>query len=92
MSLNAKTWADLKKQLKGIEGKAIFKLTRSNSMNDGEFLRVLHKVKPHELVFSDGKNLCYLDINKDSENLIQYFNNGFSFCNCKYTLLQVMEV
>lgn len=46
--LNA--WKELKKQLRQIQGKAVFKLERVNSMNDGTFYRVLHQVKPHELV------------------------------------------
>lgn len=44
-------WDTLKRNLKPLQGKAIFILKRENSLNDGEFLRVLHQVKPHELVF-----------------------------------------
>lgn len=46
--LNATNWKELKKQLRHIQGKAIFKLERVDSMNDGTFYRVLHQVKPHE--------------------------------------------
>lgn len=43
--LNATNWKELKKQLRQIQGKAIFKLERVDSMNDGTFYRVLHQVK-----------------------------------------------
>lgn len=46
--LNATSWKMLKKQLRQLQGKAIFELERNNSMNDGKFLRILHQVKPHE--------------------------------------------
>ena len=45
--LNATNWKELKKQLRQIQGKAIFKLERVDSMNDGTFYRVLHQVKLH---------------------------------------------
>lgn len=32
--LNATNWKELKKQLRQIQGKAVFKLERVNSMND----------------------------------------------------------
>ena len=85
-------WTTLKKSLKPLQGKDIFILTRENSMNDGKFLRVLHQVKPHELVFFDGKQKTYLSINKDSENKVELLENGFKYLNCKYTISKIMEV
>ena len=84
-------WATLKRNLKPLQGKAIFILKRENSLNDGEFLRVLHQVKPHELVFFDGKQKTYLSINKDSENKVELLENGFKYLNCKYTISKIME-
>ena len=89
--LEAKTWKELKKQLRKIQGRAIFELTRTNSANDGTFIRVLHQVKPHQLVFFDGKQLTYLDIDIDAEQSIEFFENGFAFKNCTYTLKKIME-
>lgn len=60
-------------------------------MNDGRFLRVLHQVKTHELVFFDGKQTSSLTITEDMEKHLQFFENGFSFLNCIYTLKQIME-
>lgn len=57
-------------------------------MNDGRFLRVLHQVKTHELVFFDGKQTSSLTITEDMEKHLQFFENGFSFLNCIYTLKQ----
>lgn len=84
--INATNWKELKKQLRSIKGKAIFKLERVNSMNDGTFYRVLHQVKPHELVFFDGKQKVYLLVDANTENTIKYFKNGFKIGNCTYTL------
>lgn len=84
--LNATNWKELKKQLRQMQGKAVFKLERINSMNDGTFYRVLHQVKPHELVFFDGKQLVYLQIGAEIESKIEYFENGFKVGNCTYTL------
>lgn len=89
--LNATNWKELKKQLRTLQGKAIFVLERHNSMNDGEFLRVLHQVRPHELVFSDGKQQMSLDVKPEIEHDIEFFENGFTVKNCKYTLVRVME-
>lgn len=91
MEINATSWKKLKKQLRPLQGKAIFELERTNSMNDGKFLRVLHQVKPHELVFFDGKGKTYLSVSEDAEQDIGFFENGFSVLNCKYTLLRIME-
>lgn len=91
MEINATSWKALKKQLRLLQGKAIFELERTNSMNDGKFLRVLHQVKPHELVFFDGKEKVYLTISEDMEQKMQFFENKFSYLNCTYTLKQVME-
>ncbi len=81
----------MKRQLRPLQGKAIFELERINSMNDGKFLRVLHQVKPHELVFFDGKEKTYLTVSTDMEKNLQLFENGFSFLNCTYTFKQIME-
>lgn len=91
MKINAASWKELKKQLRLLQGKAIFELERTNSMNDGKFLRVLHQVKPHELVFFDGKEKVYLTISEDTEQEMEFLENGFSFLNCTYTLKQIME-
>ena len=90
--INAQNWEELKKQLRPLQGKAIFELERHNSMNDGKFLRVLHQVKAHELVFYDGKQTSTLTIVKDMEKELKFFENGFSFLNCTYTLKQIMGV
>lgn len=89
--INAQSWKELKKQLKPLQGKAIFELERTNSLNNGKFLRVLHQVKPHELVFFDGKEKTYLSVSEDIEQKMRFFENGFFVLNCKYTLKQVME-
>lgn len=89
--INAKSWKELKKQLRPLQGKAIFELDRSNSLNDGKFLRVLHQVKPHELVFFDGNEKVYLSISEEMEQKIIFFENGFTVLNCKYTLVRVVE-
>lgn len=90
--LNATNWKELKNQLRQIQGKAVFKLKRVNSMNDGTFYRVLHQVKPHELVFFDGKQPMYLQVDTRTESEIEYFENGFRIWNCTYTLDRIMEV
>ena len=90
--INATNWKELKKQLKQIQGKTVFKLKRVNSMNDGTFYRVLHQVKPHELVFFDEKQQVYLQVNTETENKIIYFENGFRIGNCTYILDRIMEV
>ena len=57
--LNATNWKELKKQLRQIQGKAVFKLERVNSMNDGTFYRVLHTRQNHISWFSlMENNLC----------------------------------
>lgn len=90
--LNATNWKELKKQLRQMQGKAVFKLERVNSMDNGTFYRVLHQVKPHELVFFDGKQSVYLQVDAVTENKIEYFENGFRIGNCTYTLERIMEV
>ena len=89
--LNATNWKELKKQLRQIQGKAVFKLERVNSMNDGTFYRVLHQVKPHELVFFNGKQSVYLQVDTETESKIEYFENGFRIENCTYTLDRIMN-
>lgn len=84
-------WEILKKKLRPLQGKAILELERSKSLNDGKFLRVLHQVKPHELIFFDGKQKSYLTIEKEDEGKIEILENGFKYLNCKYTFLKVME-
>ena len=90
--LNATNWKELKKQLRQMQGKAAFKLERVNSVEDGTFYRILHQVKPHELVFFDGKQLVYLPVGTKTESEIEYFENGFRIKNCTYTLDRIMEV
>ncbi len=90
--INATNWKELKAQLKPLQGKAIFELERTNSLNDGHFLRVLHRVKSHELIFFDGKQKVYLTILEDTEQKLHFFEDGFSFLNCTYKLKQIMEV
>ena len=89
--IEAKTWTELKKHQRKIQGKAVFELTRIESLNNGTFLRVLHQVKPHELVFFDGKQLTHLVINADAEQNIIFFKNGFTFKNCTYALKAIMD-
>lgn len=89
--INATNWKELKKQLRPLQGKAIFELERCNSLNDGNFLRVLHQVKTHELVFFDGNQTSTLTITEDMEKHLQFFEGGFTFLNCKYKLKEVME-
>ena len=86
---NTSAWKELKKQLRPLQGKAIFELERCNSMNDGKFLRVLHQVKPHELVFFDGTHTTSLGIPQEKESSVELIENGFNYLNCKFTLLQV---
>lgn len=85
--LQSKNVTQLKKELKPYEGKMILKLTRINSLKDGEFIKILHKVKSNELVFWDGEQLNYLEINKD----IEIMNNGFRFKNCTYEILDIKQ-
>lgn len=89
--LKATNWKELKKQLRQLEtrGKVVFKLERTNSMNDGTFCRVLYKVKPHELIFLDGNQKSYLPVPMEMESAVEYFENGFKICNCTYTLDRV---
>lgn len=49
--INATNWKELKKELKQIQGKAVFKLERVNSMNDGTFYRVLHTETENKIVY-----------------------------------------
>ena len=87
--LTATNYNQLKKELKPLEGKAIFKLTRSNSMNDGEFFRVLHAIKQNEIVFYDGKQLTYLPIKSVKD--IEINDNGFNVGNCKFELIEIKQ-
>jgi hypothetical protein len=89
--INASNFKELKKQLRIIQGKAYFQLTRINSMNDGTFDRILHKVNAHDIVFFDGSQTSTLYIPEQNENTIQYFKNGFTVANCTYKLITVME-
>lgn len=88
--LKAKNFSQLKKELKTLEGKGIFKLTRINTTKDGEFLRVLHQVKTNDLVFWDGQQLTHLRI--DSAKEIEFIENGFRIRNVTVELLQIKEV
>lgn len=89
--INASNFKELKKQLRQLQGKAIFELTRTNSMKDGKFARVLHKVNAHDIIFFDGQQTTTLDIPENKEGMIQYFENGFTVLNCTYKLINVME-
>ena len=46
----------------------------------------------YELVFFDGKQQVYLQVNTETENKIIYFENGFRIGNCTYILDRIMEV
>lgn len=87
--LKAKNLSQLKKELKEIEGRAIFKLTRTNSMRDGEFLRVLHKVKTNDIVFWDGQQLTHLNINSAKD--VEFIENGFRVRNVTVELIKINE-
>ena len=89
MNIIAQNFNQLKKELKPLEGKAIFKLTRTNSMKDGEFLRILHKVKQNEIIFYDGTQLTHLEIKSAKD--IEMIENGFRVLNCKYELDKIMN-
>ena len=67
-------------------------MDENQNMNDGTFYRVLHQVKLHELVFFDGKQPVYLQVDTETESEIEYFENGFRIANCTYTLDKIMEV
>ena len=89
--INATDWKELKKQLRPLEQKATFQMTRVNSFHDGIFHRILHEVQPHTLVFWDGEQLVYLEVPVEEEDKLQFFKNGFRFANCMYELEKVME-
>ena len=40
--INATDWKELKKQLRTLEGKTAFRMTRINSFHNGIFHRILH--------------------------------------------------
>jgi hypothetical protein len=84
----AENKSDLSRKLKELEGKAIFKLTRIESLNDGEFLRILHKVKSKNIIFigNDMKEWV-IEIPKAKE--LEILKNGFKIKNCTYELLEV---
>lgn len=88
---DAINWTDLKKQLRSLEGNAIFTLRRVRSFQDGVFHRVLHEVRTHELVFFDGEQLVCLEVPKSEEYKLEFFENGFRYKNCTYTLIKIME-
>jgi endonuclease III-like uncharacterized protein len=90
--INASNFKELKKQLRQLQGKALFELTRINSMKDGTFARVLHKVNAHDIIFYDETQTTTLNIPEDKESMIQYFENGFTVLNCTYKLINVLEV
>jgi len=87
--LQSKNFNQLKKELKPLEGKAIFKLTRTNSMRDGEFLRVLHQIKTNDLVFWDGTQLTHLNISSAKE--VEFIENGFRIRNVTLELIEIKE-
>ena len=83
--IDATDWKELKKQLRTLEGKAVFRMTRVNSFHNGIFHRILHEVQPHNLVFWDGEQLVYLDVPEEEEDKLTFFEN------CTYELEKVME-
>jgi hypothetical protein len=87
IKLSATNFNQLKRELKALEGKAIFKLTRINSLRDGEFLRILHKVKTNDIVFWDGEQLTHLNI--ESAKDIEFIENGFRIRNVTLELLEI---
>ena len=89
--IDATDWKELKKQLKTLEGKAAFRMTRVNSFHNGIFHRILHEVQPHNLVFWDGEQLVYLDVPEEEEDKLTFFENGFRCANYTYELEKVME-
>ena len=87
----AKNKTELINKLKALEGKAVFKLIRENSFNDGEFLRVLHKVRNKDIIFIDDNiKECYLNIPNATE--LKILENGFMVMNCKYELIKIFNV
>lgn len=85
--IKANNFAQLKRELKELEGKAILKLTRINSFNDGEFLRVLHKIKPYEFIFWDGQQENHLAIKSAKDVIIS--KKGFTIGNCTYEIVEI---
>ena len=89
--IDATNWKELKKQLRTLERKAAFRMTRVNSFHNGIFHRILHEVQPHNLVFWDGEQLVYLDVPEEEEDKLTFFENGFRFANCTYELEGIVE-
>jgi hypothetical protein len=85
----AKNKSDLINKLKALEGKAVLKLTRVQSLNDGEFLRILQKIKTNSIVFVDDTlKECSLEIPKVKD--LEILENGFRIKNCTYELVKIM--
>lgn len=89
MNIAAKNLNQLRKELKPLEGKAIFKITRTDSLNNGTFNRVLHKVRQNDLILFTGKELSYLEFGKASD--IEFLPDGFKIRNCTIQLDKIMS-
>jgi hypothetical protein len=90
MIITAKNLNQLKKELKPLEGRAILKITRTDSLKNGTFNRVLHKVRQKDLVLFTGKELSYLEFGKASD--IEFLPNSFKIRNCTIQLDKIMSV
>jgi len=89
MNITAKNLNQLRKELKPLEGKAILKITRTDSLNNGTFDRVLHKVRQNDLILFTGKELSYLEFGKASD--IEFLSDGFKIRNCTIQLDKIMS-
>jgi len=84
----AKNKTDLINKLKSLQGKAIFKLTRTDSFNNGEFIKVLHKVTLDKIILIDN-NMQQGSLYFPKANEIEYIENGFKIKNCTLELIKV---
>jgi len=89
MDITATNLNQLKKELKPLEGKAIFKITRTDSLHDGTFNRVLHKVRKNDLVLFTGSELSYLEFGKAKD--IEFLPDGFKIKNCTIQLDKIIQ-
>ena len=89
--IDATDWKELKKQLRTLEGKAVFRMKRVNSFHNGIFHRILHEVQPHNLVFWYVEQMVHLDVPEKEEHKLTFFENGFRFANCTYELEGIVE-
>ena len=89
MNITATNLNQLRKELKPLEGKAILKITRTGSLQDGTFDRVLHKVRQNDLVLFTGSELSYLEFGKAKD--IKFLPDGFKIKNCIIQLDKIMQ-